>query len=87
MCQLPNCPPFPPQAPDLVYIELMNKNNLLASITEMLGEVNGCPASAYGWVYEADCMGNFTEAQLAEAQGKWMVNFPEAWAKHGIYVL
>lgn len=53
----------------------------------MLGEVNGYPASVYEWVYDSECMGNFTEAQLAEAQGKWMTNFPEAWAKHGIYVL
>ena len=65
----------------------MKTNNLLDSITKMLGEVNGYPASAYEWVYDSECMGTFTEAQLAEVQGNWMTNFPEAWAKHGIYVL
>jgi hypothetical protein len=65
----------------------MTTKNLLDSIAAMLGEVHGFPASVYTWLYEPDCLGNFTEAQLAEAQGKWMVNYPEAWAKHGIYVM
>lgn len=87
MGQLSSCPLKPPWGCDPVYIRLMKTNNLLESITKMLGEVNGYPASVYEWVYDPECMGNFTEAQLAEAQGNWMTNFPEAWAKHGIYVL
>jgi hypothetical protein len=71
----------------------MNTKNLLDSIAAMLGEVNGCPAAAYGWVYESEqsgllpCLASLTEAQLAKVQGKWMINYPKAWAKHGIYVM
>ena len=57
---------------------------LLRSITEMLGDQNGCAPESYTWVWER--WGKAPTSELVKMQAGWQENQPEAFAQRGIYV-
>lgn len=57
---------------------------LLRSITEMLGNQNGCAPESYTWVWER--WGKASTSELVRMQGGWQKSQPEAFAARGIYV-
>lgn len=58
---------------------------LLRSITEMLGEKNGCAPESYTWVHER--WGQAPLAELVALQAGWLRSQPGTFSRHGIYVL
>jgi hypothetical protein len=58
---------------------------LLRSVTEMLGEQNGCAPESYTWVHERWAQAPI--AELVALQAGWQRSQPETFSRHGIYVL
>ena len=57
---------------------------LLRSITEMLGDQNGCAPESYTWVWER--WGKASTPELVKMQAGWQENQPELFRAHGVYV-